>query len=119
MDILQLKHFLAVAEERTFARAAERVYRTQPAFSQAVKKLEDQGVSPLFCRNIHEVTLTEAGRLLVNYARRIVGLRDEALRGIAQLQNLETGALAIAAHESAAVYLESCGSSCGYIPISR
>jgi DNA-binding transcriptional LysR family regulator len=105
VDILQLEHFLAVAEERTFTRAAERVYRTQPALSQSIKKLEDQVGSPLFSRNIHDVSLTEAGRMLVDYARRIIGLRDEALRGIAQLQNLETGALAIAAHESAAVYL--------------
>jgi DNA-binding transcriptional LysR family regulator len=105
MDILQLEHFLAVAEERTFTRAAERVFRTQPALSQSIKKLEDNIGSPLFARDIHEVSLTEAGKTLENYARRIIGLRDEAVRSIAQLQNLKTGALAIAAHESAAVYL--------------
>ncbi len=44
----KLEHFLAVADERTFTRAAERVYRTQPALSQSIKKLEDQVGSPLF-----------------------------------------------------------------------
>jgi DNA-binding transcriptional LysR family regulator len=105
MDILQLEHFLAVAEAGTFTRAAERVFRTQPALSQSIKKLEDHVGSPLFARDIHEVSLTEAGRMLENYARRIIGLRDEAMRSIAQLQDLKTGSLAIAAHESAAVYL--------------
>jgi DNA-binding transcriptional LysR family regulator len=62
MDFLQLEHFLAVAEERTFTRAAERVCRTQPAVSQSIKKLEEEVGTPLFERNAHEVTLTEAGR---------------------------------------------------------
>lgn len=105
MDILQLEHFLAVADERTFTRAAERVFRTQPALSQSIKKLEDNIGSPLFARDVHEVSLTEAGKMLENYARRIIELRDEAIRCITQIQNLKTGALAIAAHESAAVYL--------------
>jgi DNA-binding transcriptional LysR family regulator len=105
MDILQLEHFLAVADERTFTRAAERVFRTQPALSQSIKKLEDNIGSPLFARDIHDVSLTEAGKMLEDYARRIIGLRDEAIKSIAQLQNLKTGSLAIAAHESAAVYL--------------
>ena len=47
MDLLQLEHFLAIVEERTFTRAAERVSRTQPAVSQSIKKLEEEiGASP-------------------------------------------------------------------------
>jgi DNA-binding transcriptional LysR family regulator len=42
MDSVQLEHFLAVADERTFTRAAERVFRTQPALSQSIKKLETE-----------------------------------------------------------------------------
>ena len=72
MDFLQLEHFLAVAEERTFTRAAERVCRTQPAVSQSIKKLEEEVGTPLFARNAHEVSLTEAGRALADYARKIV-----------------------------------------------
>ena len=105
MDLLQLEHFLAVVEEGTFTRAAERVCRTQPAVSQSIKKLEDEVGAPLFARDVHEVSLTEAGRLLADYARRMVGLRDEAMRQVAELKALEAGTLSIAAHESAAVYL--------------
>lgn len=105
MDLLQLEHFLAVVEERTFTRAAERVCRTQPAISQSIKRLEDEIGAPLFARDVHEVSLTEAGRVLADYARRIVGLRDEALRQVADVKGLKAGTLSIAAHESAAVYL--------------
>jgi DNA-binding transcriptional LysR family regulator len=105
MDLLQLEHFLAVVEEGTFTRAAERVCRTQPAVSQSVKKLEDEVGAPLFARDVHEVSLTEAGRVLADYARRMVGLRNDAMRQVAELKSLKAGTLAIAAHETAAVYL--------------
>jgi DNA-binding transcriptional LysR family regulator len=105
MDLLQLEHFLAVVDERTFTRAAERVGRTQPAVSQSVKKLEDEVGAPLFARDVHDVSLTEAGRVLADYARRMVNLRDEAMRQVAGVKSLKSGTVTIAAHESAAVYL--------------
>ena len=105
MDLLQLEHFLAVVEERTFTRAAERVCRTQPAVSQSIKKLEDEIGAPLFARDVHDVSLTQAGKLLAEYARRMIHLRDEAIRQVGELQTLKAGTLAVAAHESAAVYL--------------
>lgn len=105
MDLLQLEHFLAIVEERTFTRAAERVSRTQPAVSQSIKKLEDEIGAPLFARDVHEVTLTEAGRVLADYARRMVQMRDDAMRQVSQLKAMKAGTLKLAAHESAAVYL--------------
>jgi DNA-binding transcriptional LysR family regulator len=105
MDLLQLEHFLAVAEEGNFTRAAERVCRTQPAVSQSIKKLEDVIGARLFTRDVHEVVLTEAGRTLVEYARRIVRLRDDVMRRLAEQRSLDSGTLSIAAHESAAIYL--------------
>ncbi len=105
MDILQLEHFLAVVDERSFTRAAERLYRTQSALSQSVKKLEEELGAPLFARDVHEVSLTEAGKLLVDYGRRMISLRDEATYKLGRLKSLESGSLSIAAHESAAVYL--------------
>jgi DNA-binding transcriptional LysR family regulator len=105
MDLLQLEHFVAVVEEGTFTRAAERVCRTQPAVSQSIKKLEGEIGSALFARNIHDVSLTDAGKVLVEHARRILSARDAALREVSALQSLRGGTLAIAAHESAAVYL--------------
>jgi DNA-binding transcriptional LysR family regulator len=105
MDLLQLEHFLAVVDERTFTRAAERVGRTQPAVSQSIKKLEEEVGAALFARDVHDVSLTEAGRVLADYARRMVHLRDAALQHVDDLKALKTGTLEIAAHESAAVYL--------------
>jgi DNA-binding transcriptional LysR family regulator len=105
MDLLQLEHFLAVVEERTFTRAAERMCRTQPAISQSIKKLEEEVGTQLFARDLHDVSLTEAGKDLVGYARKMVATRDEAMRHLGGLKTLRNGALNIAAHESAAVYL--------------
>jgi DNA-binding transcriptional LysR family regulator len=105
MDLLQLEHFLAVVDERTFTRAAERVCRTQSAVSQSIRKLEEEIGAPLFARDVHEVSLTEAGRVLADHARRMVHLRDAAIRHVSELKALKSGTLAIAAHESAAVYL--------------
>ena len=105
MDLLQLEHFLAVVEEGSFTRAAERMSRTQPAISQSVKKLEDEIGAPLFARDVHDLSLTEAGKVLVEYARKMVRARDDSMRELGALKSLKTGTLTIAAHESAAVYL--------------
>ena len=123
MDLLQLEHFLAVVEERSFTRAAERVFRTQPAVTQSIKKLEDALGARLFAHDMPDVSLTEAGRVLVDYARRMLRLRDEATHRVSELQNLSSGSLSIAAHESAALYLlpgpmrqyfERCSSRSGW-----
>jgi DNA-binding transcriptional LysR family regulator len=105
MELLQLEHFLAVVEEGTFTRAAERARRTQPAISQSIKKLEDELGMPLFTRDLHEVSLTDAGKALVVYARRMIADRDNAMRTLGALQHVSTGTLNIASHESAAIYL--------------
>jgi DNA-binding transcriptional LysR family regulator len=105
MDLLQLEHFLAVVEERSFTRASERVGRTQPAVSQSIKKLEDEIGAPLFARDVHDISLTEAGEILADHARKMLRSRDDARRDIRALRTLKTGTVNIAAHESAAVYL--------------
>ena len=105
MDLLHLEHFLAVVEEGTFTRAAERMNRTQPAISQSVRRLEEEIGAPLFARDVHDVTLTEAGRVLADYARRLLDMRDSAVRQVSELRTLKAGRLTIAAPESAAVYL--------------
>jgi len=105
MELLQLEHFLAVAEEGSFTRAAARVCRTQSAVSQSVKKLEETIGTPLFARDMPELSLTEAGRAMIDHARRMLRLRDDAIRQVGELRTLTSGHLTIAAHESAAVYL--------------
>ncbi len=79
MELMQLEMFIALVEERSFLKAAERVLRTQPAVSIALGKLERGiGVS-LFDRSRRKAyELTPAGTVLYEYATRIVGLRNEA-----------------------------------------
>jgi DNA-binding transcriptional LysR family regulator len=105
MELYQLEHFIAVVEEHSFTRAAERVFRTQGAVSVTIRKLEEEVGVPLMVRDPHLCRLTEAGQALLEYARRIVRLRDELLSRMADIRNLVVGHVTIAAHESAAQYL--------------
>ena len=100
MDLASLQVFLMVARERSFSRAAERLYRTQPAVSIAVRKLEDWVGQPLLVRGTGAGKLTEAGELLVEYAERMLNLRSEARRSIEDLAGLRRGRLSLGVNES-------------------
>ena len=87
MDLFQLETFLAVSEERSFSRAATRLHRTQPAVSQAIAKLEAELGEVLLERSSRDGTLTDAGEVLRDYARKLLNLRTEAagaLTGVAR-----------------------------------
>ena len=105
MDLFQLETFLAVAEAKSFSRAAEKLRRTQPAISQAIRKLEAEIGEALFDRSSRDGSLTDAGALLVDYAEKLLNLRDEAKSAITELQQLHSGKLAIAANEFTTMYL--------------
>ena len=100
MDLGELQVFLMVAKEGSFSRAAERLYRTQPAVSLAIRKLEDSLGQPLFIRGARPVRLTDAGTLLREYAERLLNLRDEVKKGLSELQGLERGELSLGVNES-------------------
>ncbi len=80
MELSQLETFLAVAEERSFSRAAVRLHRTQPAVSQVIRKLEAAVGETLFDRAARDGSLTAAGELLRDYAQRLLALRREAVK---------------------------------------
>ena len=101
MDLTALRIFLAVAEERSFSRAAAKVHRTQPAVSQAVKRLEDDLGEQLFDRSSKSGTLTDAGRVLQNYGQRLVRLAEEAESAMRELRDLRRGRVLIGANEAA------------------
>jgi DNA-binding transcriptional LysR family regulator len=106
MDLMQLEMFVATAELRNVQRAAERVFRTQPAVSMAIRRLEEELGSPLFDRsNRGNYVLTPSGELLFAYARRILGGRAEVISQIRELHSLESGRVRIGANESAGNYL--------------
>ena len=100
MDLAELQVFLTVAREGSFSRAAERLYRTQPAVSLAIRKLEDSLGQPLFVRGARPVRLTDAGTLLREYADRLLNLRDEVKKGLMDLEGLKRGELALGVNES-------------------
>ncbi len=100
MDLSELQVFLTVAREGSFSRAAERLYRTQPAVSLAIRKLEDSLGQPLFVRGARPVRMTDAGTLLQDYAERLLNLRDEVKKGLMELQGLKRGELSLGVNES-------------------
>ena len=100
MDLGELQVFLTVAKEGSFSRAAERLYRTQPAVSLTIRKLEESLEQPLFVRGARPVRLTDAGTLLREYAERLLNLRDEVKKGLLELEGLNRGELSLGVNES-------------------
>jgi DNA-binding transcriptional LysR family regulator len=105
MDLVQMETFLAVAEERSFSRAAARLHRTQPAVSQAIAKLEGELGEVLFERSSRDGTLTDAGEVLREYAAKLLNLRNEAGAALSELRSLHRGRLNLAANEYTCLYL--------------
>jgi DNA-binding transcriptional LysR family regulator len=100
MDLNELHVFWTVAQEKSFSRAAGKLYRTQPAVSMSIRKLEDWVGEPVFVRGSRAGRLTGAGEMLLEYAERMLNLRDEAQRGLAELRGLDRGKLSLGVNES-------------------
>jgi DNA-binding transcriptional LysR family regulator len=105
MELYPLKVFLAVATERSFSRAAEKLLRTQPAVSLAVQRLEVDLGEKLIDRSSTPPMLTDAGRIIVDYARRFENLEAEMQNSLAELRDNSAGRLSIGANESTSLYL--------------
>ena len=101
MNLDDLRVFAAVASERSFSKAAARVGRTQPAVSQAVRRLEDALGERLIDRAQRDGTLTQAGTMLLDYAARMLRLADEAHAAVTELRDVERGRVQIGANEAA------------------
>ena len=99
MDINQLEVFVAVAQEKSFSRAAEALHRTQPAVSQAIRRLEAELGESLFDRSSKDGTLTAAGRVLFDFAQQMLNLRHHAHSAIRELRDLHRGKLSLGANE--------------------
>jgi DNA-binding transcriptional LysR family regulator len=105
MDINQLEVVVAVAQEKSFSRAAETLHRTQPAVSQAIRRLEVELGEPLFDRSSKDGTLTAAGRVLFDFAQQILNLRHHAHTALKELKDLHRGKLSLSANEYTVMYL--------------
>jgi DNA-binding transcriptional LysR family regulator len=105
MDLHSLQVFHAVATEKSFSRAAEKLLRTQPAVSLALQRLEQELGEKLIDRSGKDLLLTDAGRTVLDYARRFQSLQHEMENSIAELRDNSAGKLTIGANESTTLYL--------------
>jgi DNA-binding transcriptional LysR family regulator len=96
---------MTVANERSFSRAAEKLARTQPAVSLALQRLEAELGEKLLDRSAKDVLLTDAGRTVLEYARRFQNLESELENSMAELRDHSAGQLVIGANESSGLYL--------------
>ena len=105
MELYLLQTFLTVATEKSFSRAGEKLLRTQPAVSLAVQRLENDLGERLIDRSGRELLLTDAGRIVAEYARRFDNLRQDLENSLAELRDNAAGRLVIGANESTTLYL--------------
>src|ERR1051325_10019181 len=101
MQLQDLAVFATVAAERSFSKAAKKLHRTQPAVSQAIRRLEEELGERLFDRSSKQGALTEAGRVLRDYAHRLMRLSEEAETAVRELRDLRRGRVLIGANEGA------------------
>lgn len=105
MDIRRLEVFCKVVEMKSFTKAAEAVYLSQPSVSEHVRLLEDTLGEKLLDRLGRKVLPTQAGQILYQYARRIIRLRDEAIQTIEEYRGNLSGTLAIGASTIPGAYI--------------
>ncbi|HBP24515.1 MAG TPA: hypothetical protein DD632_03580 [Oribacterium sp.] len=103
MDTKLIEYIIAIAEEKSLSKAAERLYISQPALSQRLKKLEDELGTPLFARERDGLTLTDAGRIYVNGGYSILQIKRNALKKIASLSQSSKNTLRFACASSSAM----------------
>ncbi len=105
MDFDQLKTFLEVAKQGSFSRAGQKVFRSQSAVSAQIRQLEQEYGEKLLDRVGKSVRLTPAGEALFEYAGRLLTLRQESLRAVADQASIPRGILAIGANEATCLYV--------------
>src|SRR5579863_7030343 len=105
MELHSLKVFLTVATEKSFSRAAEKLLRTQPAISLAIQRLESVLGEKLIDRSAKDLLLTDAGKIVLEYARRFENLQGDLENALAELRDKSAGRLTIGANESSTLYL--------------
>jgi len=105
METERLRTFLAVAREKNFTRAAEKLYRTQPAVSQSIRLLEEDLGEPLFLRLGRSAILTEAGQILREHATQAFDALDQGRIRIEALKELREGGLSVSASDTTSCYV--------------
>src|SRR5262245_52773922 len=105
MDIRDLQVFLTVARHLNFTRAGEELHVSQPSISVRIAALQNELGSKLFEQIGKKVLLTEAGKVLVPYATKVIAALDDARQAITELQGLQRGSLSIGASTTPGMYI--------------
>ena len=105
MDFDQLHTFLEIVRLKSFSKAAQTCYRTQPAISAQVRQLEQELRTELFERFGSRISLTIAGKIFAGYAEQMLDLRRRAQDAMAELETNPRGELVIAANEATCIYI--------------
>lgn len=105
MDFDQLHTFLEIVRLKSFSKAAQTCYRTQPAISAQVRQLEQELRTELFDRFGSRISLTTAGRIFADFAEQMLELLKRAKDTIAELEQNPRGELVIAANEATCIYV--------------
>lgn len=106
MDIKQLECFIAVAEERHFTKAAQRLNLVQSGLSQTIRSLEIELGGPLFVRTTRHVDLTPAGTVLLKEAHRVISAARQARLAVTQVHGLAKGQLRIGSIQSLVPFVD-------------
>src|SRR5947209_14802879 len=105
MDFDQLHTFLEIVRLKSFSKAAQTCYRTQPAISAQIRQLEQDLKTELFERFGSRISLTTAGKIFTGYAEQILDLRRRAQDALNELEITPRGELVIAANEATCIYM--------------
>src|SRR5271154_4219876 len=105
MELHPLRVFLTVANEKSFSRAAEKLLRTQPAISLSIQRLEAELGDRLIDRSAKDLLLTDAGKIVFDYAKRFENLEADLENALAELRDKSAGRLTVGANESTTLYL--------------
>ena len=96
MDIRQIEYIIAIEQEHSISKAAEKLFLTQSALNQQLLKLEKELGTPLFERHKHSMIPTYAGRIYLNTAHLIADMKQETYRIIQDITKENTGEIAVA-----------------------
>ncbi len=105
MDFEHLETFLEVARHKSFSRAAEHRFRTQPAISSQIRALEDEVGARLLDRSGGRVALTDAGRIFLKYVEATLEARRVMLADLASSASVPTGEITVAANEGTCLHV--------------
>ncbi len=105
LTIQQLEALIHLVDERSFSRAAKKMHLTQPSLTKHIRNIEEALGSKIVNRSSRSLSLMPEGKILYDYARRIVKLRDEAREQVLRLREIETGDIRIAASTIPATYI--------------